>query len=155
MNPLLAPIEIPAKLAQRAIRDLEAIGDVARSVPRAIALLESLDQKATQLIEWGERIDARGAELLEMGAEVNDVGVQILAEARLVQERAGEVVDRANAMIAVIPTVERALEIGQPLEGAIDRIGRVVDRLPGGAAAGRVGKTLDAGSQPEPNPRAD
>jgi len=58
----------------------------------------------------------------------------MLAEARLVHERAGEVVAGANEMIAVLPTVKRAIEIGEPLEGAIERFARVVDRLPGGRA---------------------
>jgi hypothetical protein len=32
-----------------------------------------------------------------------------------------------------MPTLERALQMASPLEGAIDRFGRLVDRLPGGA----------------------
>ncbi len=55
----------------------------------------------------------------------------MLTEARLVHERAGEVVAQANEMVAVLPTVKRAIEIGEPLEGAIERFARVVDRLPG------------------------
>jgi hypothetical protein len=34
----------------------------------------------------------------------------------------------------MLPTLERAIEMASPLEGAIDRVGRLVDRLPGGAA---------------------
>ena len=32
----------------------------------------------------------------------------------------------------MIPTLERAIALASPLEGAIDRFGRFVDRLPGG-----------------------
>ena len=61
----------------------------------------------------------------------------MLTEARLVHERAGEVVAQANEMVAVLPTVKRAIEIGEPLEGAIERFARVVDRLPGAARPSR------------------
>ena len=61
-----------------------------------------------------------------------------------VDERGAEIVERANRvtetgaeLIAVLPTLERAVEMATPLEGAIDRFGRLVDRLPGGTAARR------------------
>ena len=158
-NPLLAPIEITVGLGSRVLRDLDAMAEVARAVPRAISLLESLDRRAGQVLELGERIDSRaeamlelgqsldrraesiltlgatiderGAELVALGDRFNEVGENMLVEARLVQQRAAEVVAQANEVIAVLPTVKRAIEIGEPLEGAIERFARVVDRLPG------------------------
>ncbi len=157
-NPLLAPFELTIGLGSRVMRDLDAMADVARSVPRAISLLESLDRRAGQVIELGERIDARAEAMLELGqnldrraesiltlggkidergAELGAIGDQMLTEARLVQQRAAEVVAGANEMIAVLPTVRRAIEIGEPLEGAIERFARVVDRLPGASTPSR------------------
>jgi hypothetical protein len=160
-NPLLAPFEITVGLGSRVMRDLDAMAEVARSVPRAIALLESLDRRAGQVLELGERIDSRaaailelgetldrraesilslgatiderGAELVALGDRFTEVGESMLTEARLVHESAAEVVAQANKVVAVLPTVRRAIEIGEPLEGAIERFARVVDRLPGGA----------------------
>ena len=170
MNPLLAPIEITVGLGQRVMRDLDAMSEVARSVPRAISLLESLDRRAGQVIELGERIDARAESMLELGQnldrraeailtlggridergeELGAIGNQMLTEARLVQQRAAEVVAGANEMIAVLPTVRRAIEIGEPLEGAIERFARVVDRLPGAPARSRDVPAIDA----EPDPQ--
>jgi len=158
VNPLLAPIEITVGLGQRVMRDLDAMSEVARSVPRAISLLESLDRRAGQVIELGERIDARAEAMLELGQnldrraeailtlggridergeELGAIGKQMLTEARLVEQRAAEVVAGANEMIAVLPTVRRAIEIGEPLEGAIERFARVVDRLPGSSSQPR------------------
>ena len=99
------------------MRDLDAMAEVARSVPRAISLLESLDHRAGQVLELGERIDSRaeailelgesldrraeailtlggtiderGAELVALGDRFNEIGKQMLTEARLVHERAG------------------------------------------------------------------
>ncbi|MDX6586259.1 MAG: hypothetical protein QOI31_732 [Solirubrobacterales bacterium] len=158
MNPLLAPFEITVGLGQRVMRDLDAMSEVARSVPRVITLLESLDKRAGQVLELGERIDARAESMLELGQnldrraeailtlggrideraeELGAIGSQMLTEAQLVQQRAAEVVAGANEMIAVLPTVRRAIEIGEPLEGAIERFARVVDRLPGASAPSR------------------
>ncbi len=145
VNPLLAPIEIPTRLAGRVMRDLDAIAEVARSVPRVLTLLENLDRRAEQILVLGERIDSRAAAILELGGRIDErggelvalgdrfnvIGEQMLGEARLVHERAAEVVTQASAMVAVLPSVRRAVEIGEPLEGAIERFARVVDRLPG------------------------
>ena len=169
-NPLLAPIEITVGVGQRVMRDLDAMAEVARSVPRVIGLLESLDKRAGQVLELGERIDARaesmlalgeridqraesiltlgsriderGAELAAVGENFNEIGTQMLKEARLVHERAGEVVAQANEMVAVLPTVKRAIE----------RFARVVDRLPGSPARGaKEPGTIDQGPA---NPRS-
>ncbi len=48
--------------------------------------------------------------------------------------------ETGSELIAVLPTLERALEMATPLEGAIDRFGRLVDRLPGGTARRRVSR---------------
>lgn len=134
VNPLLAAVQLPAQLTQRVLRDLDAIADVARSVPRAIALLESLDETAKQVLALGERIDQRGAELVALGEQFNTIGDQMLTEARLVHTRAAEVVETAGEMITVLPAIRRAVELGEPLEGAIERFARIVERIPGAPA---------------------
>jgi hypothetical protein len=87
-----------------------------------------------------------------MGENFNEIGTQMLKEARLVHERAGEVVAQANEMVAVLPTVKRAIEIGEPLEGAIERFARVVDRLPGSPARTPKEAAID---EDAPSRRAD
>jgi len=68
----------------------------------------------------GERVDKRGTEMVEAGDE-------IVASAARLSETGSE-------LIGALPALERAIEMASPLEGAIDRFGRLVDRLPGGAA---------------------
>jgi hypothetical protein len=53
-------------------------------------------------------------------------------------DRANKVTETGAELIAVLPAFERAIEMATPLEGAIDRFGRLVDRLPGGAARRRA-----------------
>jgi hypothetical protein len=83
----------------------------------------------------GQQVDARGAEIVD---------------------RATRVVETGSELIGVLPALERALEMASPLEGAIDRFGRLVDRLPGGAAR-RPGPTSGQtaggeGASPRPRP---
>ena len=84
---------------------------------------ERIDAKGAALLELGERLDSRGA-------DVNALGERIVTEAAGVQDRAAEIVKLAEERL--IPTAERALGLAQPLEGAVDRLGRMVDRLPRG-----------------------
>jgi len=81
--------------------------------------------------DLGDRIDVRGGEIAD---------------------RAGQVVETGAELIAVLPAFERALEMATPLEGAIDRFGRLVDRLPGGATRRRPGPGGASPAAPEPEP---
>lgn len=78
------------------------------------------------------KLDERAAELLATGETVNELGERMLVEANLVHTRAAEVVAQAADLQRAIPTAERAVDLIQPLEGAVERLGRMVDRLPGG-----------------------
>ena len=57
-------------------------------------------------------------------------------------ERAREVTVAGGELAAAFPTIERTTQIAEtlaltvePLQGAAERLGRVVDRLPGGQRA--------------------
>lgn len=58
----------------------------------------------------------------------------------------GEGIDTSVALIArdsgilvgYLPMLERLTDIAHPLEGTVQRLGRVVDRLPGGTTASRA-----------------
>jgi hypothetical protein len=102
-----------------------------------LALGERIEMRAQAILALGERLDGRGQELIELGGEMHELGVRI-------DQRGGEIVDGATRvaetggeLITVLPALERAIEMTTPLEGAIDRFGRLVDRLPGGAARRR------------------
>jgi hypothetical protein len=108
--------------AQRALADLAAVGRVARELP---ARLDALDRRAAKI---QEQID----QMLDLGERVVELGVEVNALGGVISDRAKDVADRGGEVVAVLPTLERAIGMAQPLEGAIDRLGRVVDRLPGG-----------------------
>ena len=133
-TPFFIEFDEPARL-DRMLEMGEEMVAIARNL---LAIAERLDARAEAVIALGERLDSRVDELLKLGANVQELGARM-------DERGGELLDGANRvtetgaeLIAVLPALERAIEMATPLEGAIDRFGRLVDRLPGGTARRRA-----------------
>ena len=141
MRVLGVPIEYPPAVVNRILTDVGAIARAARDAPqtleRIIALGEELVDIGHRVLAIAERLDERAEELLELGRGMRDLGGQIDARGAEIVDRATRVVETGNEVIAMLPALERALELASPLEGAIDRFGRIVDRFPGGAAGSR------------------
>jgi uncharacterized protein (DUF3084 family) len=121
-------------------RNVMELGERLDARAEVIAVLgERLDARAEAFAMLGERLDTRAAELLELGAGISELGNRIDARGAEMVQRAGQVVETGNDLVQALPTLERALELATPLEGAIARAGRFVDRLPGGANVRRPG----------------
>jgi hypothetical protein len=139
VNPLLAP----PLLVFRALEDLHTIAKLA---PRFLEVAERIDDRGGELLAFGERvvdlgervlaigerIDARGDQIVELADQFEALGNAIAAEARATQQSASDVVKAAQEILTAMPLIEQAIALGVPLEGTIERIGRIVDRLPGG-----------------------
>lgn len=152
MRVLGVPIESPQTVVNRALSDLAAIARLARTAPAQIdrmldlgdevatigrsvlEIAERLDSRAEAALQIGNRLDERATELLVLGGNMQSLGEQVDARGAEIVDRATKVVETGSELIAVLPALERALQMASPLEGAIDRFGRLVDRLPGGAA---------------------
>jgi len=117
-----------------------------------LVVAQRLDQRADAIMLLGDRLDVRLGELLELGDAMRDLGDRIDVRGGEIADRAGQVVETGAELIAVLPAFERALEMATPLEGAIDRFGRLVDRLPGGATRRRPGPGGASPAAPEPEP---
>jgi uncharacterized protein (DUF3084 family) len=141
-------------IAERLDRRAEAIMALAERLDRRaeaiMALGERLDRRAEAIMLLGERLDSRAAELIEMGDGIQELGNRIDQRGGEIVDRAALVVETGSELIAVLPAFERALEMATPLEGAIDRFGRLVDRLPGGAQRRRGEPPTPAGENDEP-----
>jgi hypothetical protein len=149
---------VPAQL-DRMLELGEEIAAIGRSVlqvaerldERAESILElgaRLDGRAESILELGGRLDERTTELIDLGTRMHALGDRVDARGAEVADQAGAVVETTAELITVLPTLERALQMATPLEGAIDRFGRLVDRLPGGRRA-------DSGVPPASEPRPD
>lgn len=164
MRVLGLPVEPPQTVIARVVSDVAAVGRLARAAPRQLERLlelgeeiagigravleiaERLEHRADQVMALGERLDARAAELVHMGSEMREVGHGIESRGAEIVESANRVIETGSELITVLPAFERALEMATPLEGAIDRFGRLVDRLPGGT----VRRRADAPATPGP-----
>jgi hypothetical protein len=151
MRVLGIPIEPPQVVVNRALADLGAIARLARAAPAkldrilelgeeltrigrgGLEITERLDHRAEAVLRMGESLDVRAAELIELGSRMEALGERIDVRGAEIVSGAALVAQTGNELIAVLPALERALEMASPLEGAIDRFGRLVDRLPGGA----------------------
>ena len=116
----------------------------------AVALLgERLDARADGLVLLGERLESQATELIELGQGMHQLGGRIDDRGGEVVVAARQVAETGSELITVLPAFERALEMATPLEGAIDRFGRLVDRLPGGATRRRLPHPADEKSEPD------
>jgi hypothetical protein len=125
------------RLEQRADAIEDQLGD-------ALDLGAKIDRRGADIVALGRRIDARADEILEVGRGLHERGAELLAEGEIIAERAREVAVTGSELVAAFPTLERTAQIGEtlaqavePLQGAAERLGRVVDRLPGGQRATR------------------
>ena len=155
MRVLGIPVISPVTAGERMVSDTRAVIRMARAAPAqldrvlelgeeiaqtsraALLVAERLDQRAQVFVELAERLDARAEELLMLGRDLRQLGRQVDDRGAEIIDRAGQVVETGSELIAVLPALERAIEMATPLEGAIDRFGRLMDRLPGGTARRR------------------
>jgi hypothetical protein len=130
-------LELGEEMASIGRAVLEVAERLDRRAEAVMLLGERLDTRAKDLLklgadmrELGNRVDVRGSEIVALGSRIDDRGAEIVGSAERVAETGGE-------LISVLPALERAIQMTTPLEGAIDRFGRLVDRLPGGGTPRR------------------
>jgi hypothetical protein len=149
-------LTLPIDLIGRAIDDVGAIARVARELPerletlearaekvqgqldRALALGETIADNSAAMVELGQNIEARGEAMVALGERMIELGNTVLERSVVISDRAKEVADRGGEVAAALPTLQRALSIAAPLEGTVERLGRALDRLPGGQASRNV-----------------
>jgi methyl-accepting chemotaxis protein len=163
LNRVLSDLGAVARLARSAPAQFDRLlelGEEVVAIGRSVQeIAERLDQRAEAVMALGERLDRRAGELVEMGEAMREVGQRVDSRGREIVDRATKVVDTGNELITVLPALQRALEMAAPLEGAIDRFGRLVDRLPGGAARRRAAVppevAMDSHGTTGPSPEGD
>ena len=132
MHPLLIPPRlalIPPRLALRALDDLHAIAEAARTLPavetRLTERIDALETRAAEAIAAVDAITARADDALAVGRDVAATGAEV-ARALPELERALQSIEGINASAR---TVAGGVE---PLLSAAGRVGRIVDRMPQG-----------------------
>lgn len=146
--------QVEARLDER----LAAVLELGERVEQLGALVDErivqVDARAAELIDLGDRVDHRAGELIDLGGRVDEragglLGAaervegrlggllelgdrvdEILEQGRRVEEVAARVAERGGQIAEAMPVLQRAVEMAVPLEGAVERLGRIVDRLP-------------------------
>jgi hypothetical protein len=131
MSLLTQPFELPARLLENAISDLAAIATAARELPdrmrelderaarmqeqfdRALTLGETIAANTAAMVEMAQRVESRGESMIDLGERMLALGDAVMAQSE---------------------AIARGLAIASPLEGTVERLGRALDRLPGGRA---------------------
>jgi hypothetical protein len=118
MSLLTQPFELSARLLQAAVEmpaRLQELDERAArmqdQLDRALALGEVIAANTAAMVEMAERVESRGASMIELGERMMALG---------------------NAVTEQSESIARALAIATPLEGTVERLGRALDRLPGG-----------------------
>lgn len=109
---------------------------------RAEGVLEAFEKvqvRAQDILDMGERLDDRAAEILEAFASFEERGDALLALATRIEEGTPEL----NRALEAIETLNEAAgtlaSTAQPMQGALERVGRIADRLPGSPRPPRTG----------------
>ncbi len=140
---VLNPLLISPRLIFRALDDLHAIAEAARDLPARMEAMDArlgrIEQQADEAIIVAQEIGVTANTAVTLGADVDKRMASLLTLGRQIDRRAAQVLElgerldmRATELLTALPTLERAVGMATPLEGAVDRLGRLVDRLPGG-----------------------
>ncbi|HEX3317229.1 MAG TPA: hypothetical protein VHR88_04375 [Solirubrobacteraceae bacterium] len=144
---MLLGIDLPARMVLRAFDDLHTLAEAARALPDVEA----------RLTDKVDELETRSSEVLEAVASAEKTLAAAIPIGRELQERAGEILDRTDRVIAaahsvtdaadhvaaVLPSLEASAaaatvlaDTAEPLQGLVERLGRIADRLPGGFRRG-------------------
>ncbi len=142
---MASPLDVlvPVRLITRAADDLNRLVTLGE---RALDRLDTLEEKFDLMLAMGERIEGQAAEIIELGERVSaqadelgalgtrmeTLGRDVLQQGVVLQSQADAMVGAAGELAEALPTIEQAVTMVSPLEGAVQRLGRTIDRLPGG-----------------------
>jgi hypothetical protein len=136
------PILIGPRLTLRALDDLHTIAQAAGQVA---ATLHALERRASRIetqldsaIAVARSIDAQGRAAMGTVTAVDERLLEALGATEVISERALQIATQATELASALPLLQRAIEMAEPLAGAVERLGRVVDRLPGAAPRPRT-----------------
>jgi len=136
-------IDLPHRLVLRALDDLHTLAEAAKSLPDVEARLtlkvDELETRAAEVLEALARADARLADGIAVGERLDDRAGAILDRTDRVIAAAYGVTQAADHISEVLPSVEASAaaatvlaQTAEPLQGLVERLGRIADRLPGG-----------------------
>jgi len=121
---VLSLVTLPPRMVMRALDDLHAVAQAARALPdieaRILARVGEIQEQFDQALEIGRALEGRGGELKTLGDRLDAHATAFL--------------ELATGLDEMNRSAEAMAAVAEPLHGAAERLGRIVDRLPGGRA---------------------
>ena len=97
-----------------------------------VAVGRRLHERGEALLDAGERVLQQGKDVEARAARLDERADEMLAQSERVIDAAREVAERGAEVAAALPTLQQIAATTEPLQPAIERFSRMVDRLPGG-----------------------
>jgi septal ring factor EnvC (AmiA/AmiB activator) len=117
VNPLLLPIELPIRVAARVVDDARSIA------VRLDSRLDTIQRQIADVI----RLARDGVGTVQM---LDRHMQSMAANMRQVHDTLVSIDHQTERLNQELPRVQRGFALLEPLEGTMERVGRVVDRLP-------------------------
>src|SRR4051812_31827297 len=144
---MLGPLTLPPKLLVRALEDLNALAELARSgaLQESLEKLREMNDRLERSVRASERM-AEGIESIDEGVERLNQGVERVAETTAplepklaevyasVEPLSGEMRELRGELRRLFAELEGAAQVIEPLQSVAERMGRIADRLPGGGS---------------------
>jgi hypothetical protein len=137
VNPLLWPIELPVRVASR-------VADDARGIVVGLdSRLEAIQRQIGDMV----RLARDGVSTIQM---LDRHMQNMAANMRQVHDTLVSIDHQTERLNEELPRVQRGFQLLEPLEGTMERVGRVVDRLPRWISGDgrRVGGAAPAAPEP-------
>jgi hypothetical protein len=146
VRPLVLGIDLPARLILRALDDLHAIAEAARSLPDVEARLtqkvDELESRAAEVLDAVATAEQTLGEGIGVGRRLDERAEVILDSTERIVAAAYAVAEGADRVAEVLPSLEASAtaatvlaQTAEPLQGLVERLGRIADRLPGARRA--------------------
>ena len=143
MRVAMLGIDLPHRLVLRALDDLHALAEAAKSLPDVEARLtlkvDELETRAAEVLEALAQAEATLADGIAIGERLDERAIAVLDRTDRVVAAAYGVTQAAEHIIEVLPSLEASAaaatvlaQTAEPLQGLVERLGRIADRLPGG-----------------------
>ena len=143
MRVAMLGIDLPHRLVLRALDDLHALAEAAKSLPDVEARLtlkvDELETRAAEVLEAMAQAEATLADGIAIGERLDERAIAVLDRTDRVVAAAYGVTQAAEHIIEVLPSLEASAaaatvlaQTAEPLQGLVERLGRIADRLPGG-----------------------
>lgn len=148
------PLQLPEKLIRGALDEIVSFRRAIDQLEPAMESVRRLEAVADEVLPVAERgidaierltvtIDAASDDIDPLVKTIDGASTQVGPLITSVDEARAKVDPLIATLEAALPSLEKAVGLAEPMEGSVERLGRVLDRLPGGRDSRRARRSAD------------